>query len=174
VSFQLPQVPCGARYFRCAFQVNPHGYAEKFRGAPNPMSKEEYIRAMLDKAEQLGIDVVAITDHNSVADVQRFADEAHARKIAVFPGFEVASKETGIHVLCLFEPGTNIERLNRVLGELGVHNTSPSSDLCDKGFSEILEVIERHGGLTIAAHVTESKGREKALQSGEAEAAKFT
>lgn len=158
MAFQLPDVPSGARYFRCAFQVNPHGYAEKFRGTPNTMGPDEYSRAMIDEAERLGIDVLAITDHNSVADVQRFADEARSAKITIFPGFEVASKETGIHVLCLFEPGTSLERLSRVLGELGVHNTTPSADLCEKGFSEILKIIDNHGGLTIAAHVTESKG----------------
>ena len=158
----LPNVTSGARYFRCAFQVNPHGYAERFRATPSPISAHDYPRVMLDSAEQLGIDVIAITDHNSVADVPRFVEEAQGRQLTIFPGFEVASTE-GVHVLCLFEPGTEVEKLNRVLGELGVHNTDPSAELCEKTFSDVLEIMEKHDGLTIAAHITESKGLLMAL-----------
>lgn len=155
-------LPSGARFAKCALQVNPHHYSGTFRGQDSKDSPAEYARAMVDKAAELGVSVLAITDHNSVRDVSAFQDAAANYDITIFPGFELASTE-GVHVLCLYSPDTDEKLLNRFLGEFGVHNTEPSAELCDKSFAEVLDLVREQGGVTIAAHVTSDKGLLKEL-----------
>ena len=151
------ELPSGARFVKCALQVNPHHYGGTFRGHHSKGSPADYARAIVDKAVELGVSVLAVTDHNSVRDVAAFKRAAANFDVAIFPGFELASTE-GLHVLCLYPPDTDEDRLNRFLGEFGVREPDPSAELCDKSFTEILGVVRQQGGVTIAAHVTGSKG----------------
>lgn len=153
----------GANFFRCALQVNPHHYANTYRGKKGATPDESsYVKNVLDKARELRIDVLAITDHNHVGTVQVFADAAKPLGIAVFPGFEISSKE-GIHILCLYEIDTPVASLDRYLGQLGITDTSPQSSLSSHAFSEVLSTVKDQGGLTIAAHVTHDDGCLKKL-----------
>lgn len=61
----------GAVFHRCALQVNPHRYAEKFRGQALSEDETTHAREIVDMAVSLGISVLAITDHNDVAGVPR-------------------------------------------------------------------------------------------------------
>ena len=155
--------PAGAKFHRCAFQVNPHDYAERYRGQTSPFDKADYAKALLDKATELGITVLAVTDHEHAKAAESIRAEARPRGVHVFPGFELTSKE-GIHVLCLYRPDASSEQLGRFLGEFGVHNLTSSSDPCEKSFSDLLACVRRQGGVSIAAHVTNEKGLFKALQ----------
>lgn len=150
-------LPRGAKFYRCAFQVNPAGYAEKFRGEGHGLDERTYVQKVLDRCVELEIEVIAVTDHNHSGSIALFREEAKTRGIIVFPGFEVASSE-GVHVLCLYSPDATDAELPRFLGELGITTTEPSSSLCKKPFSDLLECVRSQGGLTIAAHVTQDKG----------------
>jgi hypothetical protein len=150
-------LPNGARFYRCALQVNPHHYAATFRGVPPVGDPGAYAKAIIDKAVELDISVLAITDHNDVSGVPAFRDAASGRGVDVFPGFELSSSE-GVHLLCIYPQDTDDPRLERFLGEFGITNTGPSADLADKSFVEILEKVRKQGGVTIAAHVTNDGG----------------
>lgn len=156
------QLPRGAVFHRCALQVNPHHYAGTFRGKANDGDGAQYARAIIDKALHIGITVLAITDHNSVAGVPDFRSAAAGTAIEVFPGFELCSRE-GVHVICIYPQATDDERMGRYLGSFGITNTAPSSDLADKGVAEILRMVREQGGVSIAAHVTGDKGLFKTL-----------
>src|SRR6266567_4392429 len=152
------EISGGAEFFRCALQVNPHHYVNTYRGQENAETDETaYVKAILEKARDLSINVLAITDHNHVGSIQTFRDEAKPFDIAVFPGFEVSSQE-GIHILCVYEIGTPIPNLERYLGQLGITDTLPRSTLSKCSFSQVLEAVADQGGLTIAAHVTLDDG----------------
>ena len=156
--------PAGAEFRRCALQVNPRHYSGTYRGQP-PVAADDaaYARGLIEKAVTLGITVLAVTDHNHVGGVAAIRDAASDREIHVFPGFELASTE-GIHVLCLYPPDFTEERLGRCLGEFGVRETTVSSEVCDKSFSDLLACVHDQGGISIAAHVTHKNGLLKALQ----------
>ena len=158
-----PHLPAGARFHRCAFQVNPHDYAGKYRGQASPLGAAEYVAALVAKAKDLDITVLAVTDHNHVGGVESIRAEAGKHGIHVFPGFELASKE-GIHVLCLYPIETSTEQLGRFLGEFGIRDTAASSGPCNEDFSEVLARVRDQGGVTIAAHVTSSNGLFRVLQ----------
>ena len=150
-------LPGGAVFHRCALQVNPHHYRATFRGKAAGGDASAHAQAIVEKAAEIGVSVLAITDHNDVSGVPAFRIAAEASGIHVFPGFELSSSE-GIHVLCIYPQDTDDARLGRFLGEFGITNTTPSSDLSNKGFVEILGKVREQGGVTVAAHVTNDSG----------------
>ena len=153
----------GAEFHRCAFQVNPFHYAATYRGQASVLSETEYARMLVDKAAELDVTVLAVTDHNHVGGVGAIRAAARDRRITVFPGFELASRE-GVHVLCLYAPETAEEELGRFLGEFGIRSTTTSSDPCNESFSGVLERVCDQGGVPIAAHATNDNGLFRVLQ----------
>lgn len=159
-------LPSGAVFHRCALQVNPHHYGFTYRGNPPSGDAGTYAKAIIQKASDLGVSVLAVTDHNHVGGVAAFRAAAEGRGIHIFPGFELSSSE-GIHVLCIYPPDTADDLLERYLGGFGITDTNPSTKLADEAFVDILAKVQEQGGITIAAHVTNEKGLLKAL-SGQA------
>jgi hypothetical protein len=138
------------------------------------------------KAEGRGVDIMALTDHNTVAgygamqkeieeltllkQLDRLRAEEKRRlseyqrlleKILVLPGFELTAT-LGFHVLGIFSPQTSIRELEYVL--LGL-NVPP--DRLDEGSTEVgatvdvltaYRIINEAGGLVIAAHANSSHG----------------
>lgn len=149
--------PAGAVFHRCALQVNPHHYETTFRGKAAVGDAAAHTNAIVEKAAEIGVSVLAITDHNDVSGVPAFRRAAADRGIHIFPGFELSSSE-GVHVLCIYPQDTDDARLGRFLGEFGITNTTPSSDLSNKAFVEILGKVQEQGGVAIAAHVTNKSG----------------
>ena len=155
--------PAGARFYKCALQVNSHEYSGVFRGQPSDKDATGHAQAIVDKAVDFGIEVLAVTEHNSVNSVAAFRSAARNRKVHIFPGFELSSSE-GVHVLCLYPPETELDRLGRYLGQFGIRDTAPSSALADKSFVDVLETVRSQEGISIAAHLTKGKGLFTALQ----------
>lgn len=151
------KLPRGAEFRRCALQVNPFGYGSKFRGQRNTTDAETHARAIVDKAAEIGVSVLAITNHNDVSDVPLFRDAAARRGIKVFPGFELTSSE-GIHILCIYPLTTTESELGRFLGEFRIRESGTSSKLSKQSFDEVLANVRDQGGITIATHVTSADG----------------
>lgn len=146
--------------------MNPARYAPTYRGAEASLTDAEYAKALVAKAVELGISVLAVTDHNHVEGIAAIQKEAETTGIHVFPGFEVGSRE-GVHVLCIYPLDSSAEKLGRFLGELKIRNTDPSPQLSGLPFSELLETVHKQGGISIAAHATHGGGLLKLL-SGQA------
>lgn len=160
------ELPGGARFYKCALQISPHHYSQTYRGKPAQGDAETHARQLVEKAAALGVCVLAVTDHNHVSGVAPIREAAKERGIHVFPGFEISTSE-GVHVLCIYPPETDDDSLGRYLGEFGIRNTNPSSQLSDKTLTNLLRCVRDQGGVTIAAHVTNDMGLFKVL-SGQA------
>ena len=158
--------PAGAVFHRCALQVNPRHYAGTYRGQKTGGDTESHANAIIEKAVELGVSVLAVTDHNSVRDVSAFRSAAEGREVTIFPGFELSSVE-GIHVLCIYPQDTAEDQLGRFLGEFGIRQTSPSSAPSDHTVVQILAKVQTQEGISVAAHVTTDHGLFKVL-SGQA------
>ena len=122
----------------------------------------DHAGAIVQRASDLGVSVLAITDHNHVGGVAAFRAAAEGRGIHIFPGFELSSSE-GIHVLCIYAPDTTDDLLARYLGGFGITDTEPSARLADMAFVDILAKVRDQRGVAIAAHVTSNSGLLKIL-----------
>ena len=147
----------GAAFHRCALQVNPHHYSETFRGKSAKGDPLSHAEGIITKATEIGVSVLAITDHNDVSGVSAFRVAAEGHGITIFPGFELSSTE-GIHILCIYPPVTSEDQLGRFLGEFGIRETAPSAQLSSHSFDEVLAKVREQGGISVAAHVTNDNG----------------
>ena len=141
----------GARWIRAALQVNPFTY--EGRNSPKNFFENEdaYNSALLDECEELGIGMIAVTDHWCVDSAAGLIAAAEDRGIVALPGFEANSSE-GIHILVLFEAGTSFATVNAAIGKCGA---DPG---CDNGttgepYAKIMEQMTAAGALSIPAHV---------------------
>ena len=151
----------GSQFYRCALQVNPFAYTKE-NGKPNSFATEEdYNAAFVTALNEAGIKIIAITDHWRARTGAGLLKAAEDAGIIVFPGFEAATI-LGHHVLCIFNPGTDLARLDLLAGELrGITGPVPNGDNADgiKTMDELVHKVQAEwDGICIAAHVTLANG----------------
>ena len=57
---------------------------------------------IVERAQELGLDLIAVTDHNSAENAAAVMAAARGTDLTVLPGMEVQTREE-VHVLCLFD-----------------------------------------------------------------------
>ena len=154
-------LPNGARFYRCALQVNPFAYLETNRKATPFKSEDEYNKAIIEACLDIGIECIAVTDHYRVQDSITLVRAARNANLHVFSGFEAVTKD-GVHFLCLFDPEKDND-LERYIGECGIHGTDQPSPTGSKDSLELLESVKNWGAVCIAAHVASNGGLLKQL-----------
>ncbi len=141
---------------------------------------------ILHRAEARGVDILGITDHNTVAGVRYMQEEIEKleflesldrltadekrrldeyrrlrKKMLILPGFEFTAT-FGFHILALFPPDKAVREIEHLLLSLNI----PADEL-DKGSSTVgatsdvltaYRMIDEAGGLVIAAHANSSNG----------------
>jgi PHP family Zn ribbon phosphoesterase len=141
---------------------------------------------IIRRAESKGLDIIAFTDHNTVAgygamveqigqlelleQLGRLRDEEKQQlkeyrrlreKVLVLPGFEFTAT-LGFHILGVFSPGVDVRELEFILRQLNI-----PLDKLDAGSGEVgatsdvltaYRVIDEAGGIVIAAHANSSHG----------------
>lgn len=143
--------PAGARWIRAALQVNPYGYegaAAPFRAFTN---ESAYNEALLARCRDLGIELIAVTDHWSVDRSQGLLTAAAAAGLTALAGFEANTSE-GVHLLVIFEQGTPVSTVNAAIGECGADPGCPNGTT-GRSFRDVLEAMTRRKALIIPAHV---------------------
>ncbi len=140
----------------------------------------------LQAADAKGLDIVAITDHNTVAGVgamrreiewlarleeqKRLTDSERtqlaewrrlADKILVLPGFEFTAT-FGFHILGIFPPETSVRQLEHILLSLNVPAEKLDAGSTETGSSADVitayRTISEAGGMAIAAHANSTHG----------------
>lgn len=144
----LQTIENGARFHSVDLHIHSYGASHDVRD--ETMTPE----AIVDSAVRQGLGVIAITDHNSNANVERAIDHAtqnYPGQILVLPGVEVTTSHG--HLLAYFAPEATadlskyLSRLDLV-GEMGDENTHTA-----KSMSDAINEAERLGGICIAAHI---------------------
>lgn len=141
---------------------------------------------VLQRAESRGLDIISITDHNTIAGYRQMMDQIKQlrmlkelnrllpeekitldeydrlfSKILVLPGFEFTAT-FGFHILAIFPPNKSVRELEHLLLSL---NIAPS--LIDEGSQTVgatcdvltaYKLINEAGGIVIAAHANSSNG----------------
>ncbi|GFP34517.1 hypothetical protein HKBW3S43_00310 [Candidatus Hakubella thermalkaliphila] len=127
--------------------------------------KREFALEYIRKAQENGISILGITEHNDVSWVDYVRNAAAGTGIKVFPGFEITTKSgaDGIHILCLFDPDITKDILDGLLSNFGLlpnqrFYDDGSSKVVTKDLKEIIEAVKKQGGICIAAHVSSDNG----------------
>jgi predicted metal-dependent phosphoesterase TrpH len=130
--------------------------------------------AIARQAKGAGLDMIAICDHNSVANAAVVAKAGQRESLAVLPGVEITTREE-VHILGVFSPERDLSEIQSLMDD----NLSGEND--EKAFGlqvvvdewdeptevdeklligataltleQAVEAIHRFGGLAIAAHI---------------------
>lgn len=142
----------GAQWIRAALQVNPFTY--EGRNAPKNFFENEdaYNSALLDECEELGIGMIAVTDHWQADSAMGLIKAAESRDIVALPGFEANSSE-GIHILVIFEAGTPVATINAAIGRCGATPGCENGTTGEQPYAKIMEQMTDAGALPVPAHV---------------------
>jgi hypothetical protein len=141
---------------------------------------------ILQRAEARGLDIIAFTDHNTVAGYRKLQDELQQlellerlnrtlpeeqtrlreyrrlfEKLLILPGFEFTAT-FGFHILGLFPPETPVREIEHLLIDLNI-----PTDQLDLGSATVgattdvltaYRMINEAGGIVIAAHANSNNG----------------
>lgn len=143
--------PIGAHWIRAALQVNPFSY--EGRNAPSNFfdTEADYNEALLTECDALGISLIAVTDHWSVDSAAGLIAAAQDKGVVALPGFEANSSE-GIHILVIFDAGTDFSSINASIGRCGVRPNCPNGTTGDS-YAQIMQKMTEDDALVIPAHV---------------------
>ncbi|MGB9886513.1 MAG: PHP domain-containing protein [Moorellales bacterium] len=126
-------------------------------------------------AQVAGLDLIAVTDHNSCRQVRAVVEVGKMAELAVIPGMEVQTRED-VHLICLFDtpeqaerwgeevyahlpPRSNSERLfgRQLLFDAQDRPVGKEERLlltaCDLGLEQVVGRVTSLGGLAVPAHV---------------------
>ncbi len=151
------RLPLGARFFKCALQVNPFAYLAAHGKTSSFTNERDYNAAMIKACRKQGVEAIAVTDHYRVRSAAGLIECARAAGIEVFPGFEAVTKD-GVHLLCLFGPDRNLDDLERILGDCGIYQEHQESPTGKYDAIEFVAKSREWEAVCIAAHVTSGGG----------------
>lgn len=141
---------------------------------------------ILQRAEARGLDIIAFTDHNTVAGYRKLQDEIHQlellerlnrilpeeqnrlreyrrllEKLLILPAFEFTAT-FGFHIIGLFPPETPVREIEHLLIDLNI-----PTDQLDLGSATVgattdvltaYRMIDDAGGIVVAAHANSNNG----------------
>ncbi len=161
---QALELPGGARFHKCALQVNPFAYLRENRKQTPFPNEESYNEALVEALLHHEIEVIAVTDHYRAGTAVGLVESAREAGIRALPGFEAVAKD-GVHVLCLFDPSLDNGDLERFIGDCGIHDSAVTSPVGDYDSLELFERSrEKWNAVCVAAHVAAKGGLLKKLK----------
>lgn len=75
------RLPNGARFYRCALQLNPFAYVQRHGKASRFATEEAYNQAMIEACKANDIEVIAVTDHYRVRSAEGLCQAARFEEI---------------------------------------------------------------------------------------------
>lgn len=144
----------GAKLFRVDLHI--HTPASKdFKGSATP---EEIV----EKAIKTGLNIIAVTDHNSIEWCEKVINAAKDKPLNVFPGVEVSTQggKIGLHFLAIFDKGKPIREIEDCLARIGLDSKKQGDvdALTNESIEKIMKEVRAHDGIVIGAHAYSDKG----------------
>ena len=122
-----------------------------------------------------GLDIIAVTDHNSCGNVRSVMKAAQQYNIKVVPGMEIETEEE-VHVVCYFPDVLSAEEMQKIVraNMLGIKNNEKTfgnqfyMDENDEitgieenllvsattlSFQEVFKTVQEIGGVAVPAHI---------------------
>lgn len=126
----------------------------------------------INRAKQQGLHIVAITDHND-SDMAEQLSLLSDEELVILPGIEISATatifpESEVHILGLFPQGTSSKEIDKVFpANCGMPPSGKrkAGDITNQPIDDILKIIHQLGGISIAAHVSSTKGFRAVVQS---------
>ena len=140
----------GAQFRRADLHIHSFGDGGSYDVGDAAMTPE----AIVDTAIAERLDLIAITDHNQIANVRPALRYANGKGLFVVPGVELSTPQG--HLL-VYTP--TIDGLERLMGKL---NISADRKACHNTIPQCLQFAAEFDGFGICAHIELDSGLDKA------------
>lgn len=142
VSKTLTSLSCGAKFFRADLHIHSFG------GSHDVKDSKATPAAIVESAQQEGLAIISLTDHNEIANVPAAVEAGRVAGILVVPGVELSTPEG--HLLCYLPTSDALERF---FNRLQIADRRTANCRCQTGALQCLELLAAEGGFGVLAHV---------------------
>lgn len=146
---EIKKESSGAQFRRADIHIHSFGEMGSYDVIDTDMTPENIVDTAIDE----NLQVIAITDHNQIGNVQRALKHAEGKPILVVPGVELSTPQGHFIVYC-----PTVQALERFYGKL---NISPDKKTCYDTIPQSLKHADDFGGFGICAHIESEGGLEK-------------
>jgi len=157
---QIKIFDSGARFYTADLHVH------SFDGSADVADSTMTVEALIDTAFSSKLSILAVTDHNSDANLHRALEYAtkYTGQLLVLPGVEITTAHG--HLLVVFAPEKadgvrDLLAVIRIVGQRGARDSHTTLSMAD-----VIGEAERLGGLCIAAHIDRSQTGFETLAKG--------
>lgn len=145
----------GAQFVRADLHIHSFGASHDVKDAAMTGA------AVVQTAQQEGLAIVAITDHNEISNVESALRTAQNSAMLVIPGVELSTAQG--HLLCYLP---SLEALRRYYARLSIADRGTSNSHCQTSLLDCLNELTPLGGFGILAHVDVPSGFEAEVPGG--------
>lgn len=157
---EIEAIDNGAQFYNADLHVHSFGASHDVKDTTMT------VEALIDEAVRIEIHILAITDHNNDANIEKAIQYAqkYAGRLLFLPGVEITTANG--HVLVYFAP-TQFEKVRNLLakinieGKLGDQNSHTAMSMAG-----VIKEAELLGGICIAAHIDRKSNGFEMLASG--------
>ncbi|RZK76504.1 MAG: PHP domain-containing protein [Pedobacter sp.] len=143
------KLPNGARFYRADMHIHSYGASHDVKDAT--MTPETIVNtAVLEK-----LDLIAVTDHNEIFNVDATIKAATGLDLFVIPGIELSTAQG--HLLCYLPTS---ELLHKFFNRLNIVDKGLPNSRCQNAILECLNILKDLNGFAILAHVEVQGGFE--------------
>lgn len=130
-------------------------------------NKEITPEQIVEHCQNLGLDAIAITDHNTGEYIDKIKAVAKG-KVIIFPGVEIScvGGSSGIHIIGIFDVDKTTRDIESILAKLDIEPERYGKEdaITQKSVNDVINIISERGGIAIAAHSQSSKGVLREMQ----------
>lgn len=146
---ELEAQATGAKFYRADLHIHSFGASHDVRDPTMTAA------AIVQTAAREGLNIIAITDHNEIGNVEAGIQASVGTSVFVVPGIELSTPQG--HLLS-YVP--TLELLRRLHGQLTIVDSGKQTSRCQQSILECLNLLTPLGGFGILAHVDMESGFE--------------
>jgi len=117
---------------------------------------------IVQKAIQMKLSAIAITDHNTGEWVDKIKIAANKTNLTIFPGVEITVGDAHNHIIAILDVDKTTRDIEDLLATVGIlHNEIGKTEaFSKKSVTEVLEIItgDKFEGIAIPAHIDSTNG----------------
>ena len=129
--------------------------------------KEITPEQIVEHCQNIGLDAIAITDHNTGEYIDKIKKVAKG-KVTIFPGVEISclGGQSGIHIIGIFDVDKTTKDIEAILAKLDIKAEKYGKEdaITTKSVNDVINLISEGGGIAVAAHSQSSKGVLREMQ----------
>lgn len=149
---EILALPNGARYYKADLHVHTPHDPERYERRGGVTAAD-----IIAGAKAAGVEIIAVTDHNTAAGVDEVKAAGKVAGVVVFPGVELT---TSVHILNIFDcdvDGGIVRDFCRIAG-IALDEIGTTLTVAEKSIIAILKMDYDRPRIAIAPHVLSDKG----------------